>query len=159
MTTILAASALVFSSDSNYAPPFVSFWIFLGANTAFKLFLIAAISCTEYVSIFPIILLVLQICLFQLWYLLLKQKYHTLAIITIASICVVNTVYMIAAFSILYIPYAGWCIALMVWNIVGGGGGKEEEPPILPQRAPLPITAVPPRIRLFPPPAPPARKK
>ncbi len=158
VVSLIATSALVFS-DSNYTPPpFVSFWIFLLVNTLFKVFLTVAVVVTEFTTLAPPIILVVHILLFRLWHQLLGKKFYTVAMLTMVAIFATNTLYMILAFSIYFVPYAGWCIALLVWNVYSG---KEEEEPILPQKAavtPLPMTAVPPRIRLFAPPSPPRKK-
>ncbi len=152
--TLFAASALVFFEAPS--PPFISYWIFLLVNTLFKLFLLVAIMTTEYVSIVPSIILVLHILIFRLWHKLLEAKYTMLGMMAMVAIFTTNTLYMIVAFNIYFVPYAGWCIALLVWNVYYTHGGKDEEP-ILPQKIPPPLTAVPPRIRLFQPPPP--RKK
>ena len=152
--TLFAASALVFFEAPS--PPFLSFWIFLLVNTLFKLFLLVAIVTTEYATIFPSIIIVVHILIFRLWHKLLEAKYNMIGMMAMVVIFATNTLYMIVAFNIYFIPYAGWCIALLVWNVYHTHG-KEEEEPILPQKAPPAMTAVPPRIRLFQPQ--PTRKK
>ncbi len=158
-TIIVASTALIFGQpDQSSLIPFgLPFWTFWLLGTLFKVCLLVAVAVSD-LSVITAALLAVNVLLYRLWNQLVKRGFQTLAMLVMIAISITNASFIVLSFGMwttiaLYIPYAAWCVALLVWNLQNPQQQQQSILPTVASPAPtaMPKGLIPPKIRLFSP--------
>jgi len=134
------------SEQKKHVPFSLPYMTYYGISLLFKGFLIVSSYLLVEQSVELTAILVAHCILYRVWNQLLRSGSTMLAMIQMAIIAGLSIVYVVVSIGkgivglFFFVPYFGWCIALLIWNI------QLKEAP----QPELPIMSTPPKMAKFP---------